>query len=103
MEPGVQLRTLTPVGHFSRLQAFTCGLAYASFFFQSQHLNQPDPAPIPSQWVALIKGVGLALAVLGLMASLKKLRQVMSGQPIYLSVGPKTYVLAAQAVSGAPF
>ena len=53
--------------------AFTCGMAYPSFFSQLQHPNQPDPAPIPSEWVAVIKGVGFALAILTLVASLRRL------------------------------
>ena len=53
--------------------AFTCGMAYSSFISQLEHLNQPDPAPISSAWVAVIKGVGLALAILALVASLRRL------------------------------
>jgi hypothetical protein len=51
---------------------FTCGMAYSSFFGQLARLNEPDPAPIPSAWVAVIKGVGLALAILALVGSLKR-------------------------------
>ena len=53
--------------------AFTCGMAYSSFFSQLLHLNQPDPAPIPSEWIAAIKGVGFALAILALIGSLRRL------------------------------
>jgi hypothetical protein len=53
---------------------FTCGMAYSSFFAQLGRLNEPDPAPIPSTWVAVIKGVGFALAILALAASLKRLK-----------------------------
>ena len=53
--------------------AFTCGMAYPSFVTQLQHLDQPDPAPISSELVAVIKGVGLALAILGLLGSLRRL------------------------------
>ena len=54
--------------------AFTCGLGYYSFFGQlkSLSLNEVDPAPIPSEWVALIKGVGLALSLLALVISLRR-------------------------------
>lgn len=54
--------------------AFTCGLGYYSFFGQlrSLSLHESDPAPIPSGWVAAIKGVGLALAVLALVVSLRR-------------------------------
>ena len=51
--------------------AFTCGMAYSSFFAQLNHLHEPDPAPIPSTWVAVIKGVGLALATVALIATLR--------------------------------
>jgi hypothetical protein len=54
---------------------FTCGMAYSSFFGQLARLNEPDPAPIPSAWVAVIKGVGLALAILALVGSLKRLKE----------------------------
>lgn len=52
---------------------FTCGMGYASFFSQLTMLNQTDPAPIPSGWVAVIKGVGSALAVLALIACLRSM------------------------------
>jgi hypothetical protein len=50
----------------------TCGMAYSSFFSQLARLNEPDPAPIPSIWVAVIKGVGFALAILALVGSLRR-------------------------------
>ena len=55
--------------------AFTCGMAYLSFFGQLQRLRlgEVDPAPIASEWVAVIKGIGLVLAVLALTASLRRL------------------------------
>ena len=54
--------------------AFTCGLGYSSFFGQlkSLSLHEIDPAPISSAWVALIKGVGLALSLLALALSLRR-------------------------------
>src|SRR5215510_2774118 len=54
---------------------FTCGMAYSSFFAQLERLNEPDPAPIPSIWVAAIKGVGFALAILALVGSLKRQKE----------------------------
>jgi hypothetical protein len=54
---------------------FTCGMAYSSFFWQLGRLNEPDPAPIPSTWVAVIKGLGLALAILALVGSLKQAKE----------------------------
>lgn len=61
--------------------AFMCGMAYYSFFGQLQNLRSgvPDPAPISSTWVAVVKGIGLALAVLGLVLSLKRLPESTAG------------------------
>jgi hypothetical protein len=55
--------------------AFMCGMAYYSFFGQLQNLRTgvSDPAPISSTWVAVIKGIGLALGVGGLVLSLRRL------------------------------
>ena len=55
--------------------AFMCGMAYYSFFAQLQNLRSgvPDPAPISSTWVAVIKGTGLGLGLVGLVLSLRRL------------------------------
>ena len=55
--------------------AFMCGMAYSSFFGQlhSLRLGMSDPAPIPSAWVAVIKGTGLILGIIALVLSLKRL------------------------------
>lgn len=55
--------------------AFACGLGYYSFFgqLQSMRSGEPDPAPIASKWVLLIKGVAVALAIAALLVSLKRL------------------------------
>ncbi len=55
--------------------AFMCGMAYSSFFSQLERIKSGaiDPAPISSEWVAVIKGVGFALAIIGLITSLRKL------------------------------
>ncbi len=55
--------------------AFMCGMAYGSFFDQVEkyRLGISDPAPISSFWVAVIKGVGLALGILALVVSLRRL------------------------------
>lgn len=55
--------------------AFMCGMAYYSFFGQLHNikLGVPDPAPISSTSVAVIKGIGLALGVIGLITSLRRL------------------------------
>lgn len=57
--------------------AFMCGLAYYSFFSQlsQNRLGIADPAPISSTWVAVIKGVGLAIGVSGLVLSLWPIRE----------------------------
>jgi hypothetical protein len=59
---------------------FTFGMAYSSFFSQLGRLSEPDPAPIPSTWVAVIKGVGLVLAILALIGSLKKSKEERSNE-----------------------
>jgi hypothetical protein len=58
--------------------AFMCGMAYGSFFEQVHRyrLGISDPAPIPSIWVALIKGVGLALGIAALVISLRRLPEI---------------------------
>ena len=55
--------------------AFMCGMAYYSFFAQLHNLRigVVDPAPILSSWVAVIKGIGLALAIVGLILSLREI------------------------------
>jgi hypothetical protein len=68
-------------GHdFRRGQAFlaaawgiACGVGYCSFVGQLERLGlgEPDPAPIPSSWVAIIKGVLLALGIIALTATLR--------------------------------
>jgi len=53
---------------------FTFGMVYASLTWQLEQwrLGNPDPAPISSGWVAVIKGIGFALAILGFITSLRK-------------------------------
>ena len=55
--------------------AFACGLGYYSFFGQLDGLRrgQPDPAPIASEYILLIKGVAWGLAIIALAASLRRL------------------------------
>ncbi len=55
--------------------AFACGLGYYSFFGQlkSLRLGEIDPAPISSEWVLLIKGVAVTLAIIALAVSLRRL------------------------------
>jgi hypothetical protein len=65
--------------------AFFCGMAYLSFFGQLQHLRMgdPDPAPISSGCVAIIKGLGLSLGVIALVVSLRRLpaMELDDGEP----------------------
>jgi len=53
---------------------FMCGMAYPSFFGQLEdmQLGAIDPAPVSSATVAVIKGIGFALAILGLITSLRE-------------------------------
>jgi len=55
--------------------AFTCGMAYLSFFGHWARLRagEVDPAPIASKWVLMIKGVGLVLGVVALVVSLRRI------------------------------
>ena len=55
--------------------ALMCGMAYGSFFEQVRQyrLGISDPAPIASIWIAVIKGVGLALGIVALVVSLRRL------------------------------
>ncbi|HVF55922.1 MAG TPA: hypothetical protein VM934_07205 [Pyrinomonadaceae bacterium] len=57
--------------YLSAAWGFACAFGYASFFGKLQHLNAPDPAPIPLVWVAGIIGVGWALCIVALLASFR--------------------------------
>jgi len=50
-------------------------MAYGSFFFQLQQIRigAIDPAPVSSEWVAVVKGIGFILVILGFIASLRTL------------------------------
>jgi hypothetical protein len=60
--------------------AFACGLGYYSFFGQlkSLRLGEIDPAPISSEWVLLIKGVAVTLAIIALVVTLRGLPETES-------------------------
>lgn len=53
---------------------FVFGMVYASLTWQLEQwrLGNPDPAPISSGWVTIIKGIGFALTILGFVTSLRK-------------------------------
>lgn len=55
---------------------FTCGLGYCSFFEQLRRnrLGEIDPAPISSSAVLTIKGIGVLLAIVALIATLSAKR-----------------------------
>ena len=50
------------------------GMVYLSFFGQLRMLREgvPDPAPVSSEWVAVIKGIGFLIIIIGLISSLRK-------------------------------
>lgn len=50
--------------------AATTGL-FLSFISQLDHLNNPDPAPVSSAWVVVIKGAILLLCIVCLVGSLQ--------------------------------
>ena len=52
------------------------GMVFLSFFGQLNALRagEIDPAPIASEWVVVIKGIGFLLVSLGLFSSLRKIR-----------------------------
>ena len=61
--------------YLSAAWAFACGLGYYSFFGQlkSLRLGEIDPAPISSEWILLIKGVAVTLAIIALVISLRQI------------------------------
>jgi hypothetical protein len=71
-QAGKDVRTGQP--YLAAAWAFACGLGYYSFFGQLKSLRsgEIDPAPISSEWVLLIKGIAVALAVIALLLSLKQ-------------------------------
>ena len=54
---------------------FSLGMIYSSFIWQLEQmrLGAIDPAPISSGWVAVIKGIGFILIIVGFATSLRKL------------------------------
>jgi len=50
------------------------GMVYSSFFYQLRMLQEgaADPAPVSSEWVAVIKGLGFLIVLVGLVTSLRK-------------------------------
>lgn len=54
---------------------FSFGMVYSSFSWQLEQikLGNTDPAPIPSEAVAVIKGIGFVLVIIGFITSLRKI------------------------------
>ncbi|MDB5209692.1 MAG: hypothetical protein JWQ30_519 [Sediminibacterium sp.] len=50
---------------------FATGMIFSSFFGQLQRLGQPDPAPVSSITVAIIKGVMFAVCIISLVLALQ--------------------------------
>lgn len=52
------------------------GMVFLSFFGQlnSLRLGETDPAPIASEWVVAVKGIGFLIVMIGLISSLRRLR-----------------------------
>ena len=57
------------------------GMVLLSFFGQIDSLRRgvADPAPVSSEIVLLIKGIGLVLVIVGLVGSLRPLRKATTG------------------------
>lgn len=53
---------------------FALGLVYLSFFGQLEdiRLGLADPAPVSSEWVLCVKGIGFILIIIGFITSLMK-------------------------------
>ena len=49
---------------------FLCGHAYGSFFQQLEAIDQPDPSGFPGAFIVALKGVGLALGIVGLATTI---------------------------------
>lgn len=51
------------------------GMVFLSFFGHLHDLRagKIDPAPVPSEWVLAVKGLGFLLVILGLVGSLRKI------------------------------
>ena len=54
------------------------GMVVLSFFGQIEGIihSRSDPAPVSSEWVAVVKGIGLLIVIIGLITSLRKVSVV---------------------------
>lgn len=57
------------------------GVVYGSFFGQLMELDQPDPSGIPPLIVVAVKGLGLMLAILGLIGAVRRLESRADNPP----------------------
>ena len=60
--------------------AFACGIGYVSFFSHLEHVAEPDRGHIPHFALTVIIGSGWVLAILALLTSLRRLREVSDGK-----------------------
>ena len=51
------------------------GMVFLSFFGQIQQImiGATDPAPVPSEWVAVVKGIGFIVVIIGFVTSLRQI------------------------------
>ena len=70
---GWSVARYTGQGLLAAAWGFTCGLGYFSFFehLRRYRLGEIDPAPIPTGVVLMIKGVGVLLAIVALVATFR--------------------------------
>ena len=54
------------------------GMVFLSFFGHLYDLRtgKIDPAPVPSEWVLAVKGIGFLVVIIGLVCSLRKLPEI---------------------------
>jgi hypothetical protein len=78
MARGVSAKMPVAVRDTWRQHGLSCAAWLITVFGQLHRLQlgMSDPAPIPSAWVAVIKGVGLALGVIALVVSLRRLPEI---------------------------
>jgi hypothetical protein len=63
--------TINGIKYLNAAWGFATGMIFYSFFGQIQTINQPDPAPVSSLAVAIIKGVMFLICICSLILSLK--------------------------------
>ena len=63
--------------YLSAAWGFSFGMVYSGFFWQLQQnrLGAIDPAPISSEWVAIFKGIGFIIVIIGFLTSLRQIKE----------------------------